>query len=296
MKLLPAILLPLLALLLAACGHDTAPATSTAAATTRPRIISTVPAATLNLVLIGAADKLVGVTQWDAPYLPITQKNLPVVGDYESMNYEQLIKLKPTTLIIQTTPARITDRLKDFVASQHIELVNMHFESIDDIWSSVRVLGKAADCEKDAERAVTDAQAELKKVADHYKNAPHPKVVCLMNHSMLAGGKTFFDEMITAAGAENVGTKVGDGYPETTKETVVKLAPEVLILCSSEEVDNGQQLKPWHELSIPAAKSGRIYLTTDKTSLLPSIDVGKNVEALAALIHQGDPPASGGKP
>ena len=98
------------ALTLAACGRQTpaaqptaTPAQSAAAEQpARPRIVSTVPAATLNLVLIGAADELVGVSKYDVSYLPAAQKNLPVVGDYETMNYEELVKLKPTVLVIQT--------------------------------------------------------------------------------------------------------------------------------------------------------------------------------------------------
>src|SRR4051812_9436259 len=112
------IFLPL-ALLLAACGSGTptVPATSPAASQAAgPRIVSTVPAATLNLVLIGAADRLVGVSKYDVLYLPPDKQNLPVVGDYNTLNYEQLVKLHPTTLIIQMAETRIEPKLRQVAA------------------------------------------------------------------------------------------------------------------------------------------------------------------------------------
>src|SRR5262249_34860656 len=55
-----------------------------------PRIVSKVPAATLNLVLIGGDKHLVGVSSFDKLVLPKDEQDLPVVGDYEQTNYEQL--------------------------------------------------------------------------------------------------------------------------------------------------------------------------------------------------------------
>src|SRR3569833_655840 len=91
-----------LVLSLCACGKPPAPV-ATAPAAKGPRIISTVPAAALNIVLIGGVDALVGVSPYDTLYLPDDKKDLPAVGDYnlEKLNYEQLINLHPTALVVQ---------------------------------------------------------------------------------------------------------------------------------------------------------------------------------------------------
>ena len=94
------------ALSLAALAVAAGAAVPAPASTPAPRIVSTVPAATLNLVLIGAADRLVGVSKYDLLYLPQNKRDLPVVGDYETMNYEQLVKLHPSALVIQTAESR----------------------------------------------------------------------------------------------------------------------------------------------------------------------------------------------
>jgi iron complex transport system substrate-binding protein len=303
-----------LALLLACCNKSTPPVSSTVPASdpappatlaAGPRIVSTVPAATLNLVLIGGASHLVGVSKYDRLYLPESQKNLPVVGDYQTMNYEQLVKLKPTVLIIQTLDSRIEPKLREVAAAQHFDLLNMHFENVGDIWSSVLALGKAADMEPQAQLAIDAAKSDLKDIAAQYKDAPHPRVVYLVSASPLepGGAHSFVDEMITAAGGTNVGAVVGDGYPDISRETLIKLAPDMLLIASPDQpeaIANDPRLTPWQSLPIPAATRKRIYLVTDGNSLIPSIDIAKNVRALAQLIHKDDPAAApapaGGKP
>jgi len=293
------------ALACASCGRNapTAPAAAAAAAsiadTGKPRIISTVPAATLNLVLIGAADELVGVSKYDLLYLPDAQKDLPVVGDYETMNYEQLVKLKPTTLVIQFSDVRVPPRLRELAAAQHFDLVSMHFDHVSDIWDSVRALGKISGKEKDADNAIVKAQLSLKDVTDQYKDAPHPKVAYLISPKLmlLSGDKTFVHEMIVAAGGEDVGAKVGDSFVEIGMETLVKLQPEVLLLGAVEEmgeVQNDPRIARWSDLPIPAAKNHRIYLVTDGNSQMASVNIGKNVRELARMIHAGDAGGKGG--
>ena len=275
-----------------------APAIAQSTPASASRIVSTVPAATLNLVLIGATDELVGVSKYDVIYLPENKRDLPIVGDYETINYEQLAKLKPTTLIIQTAESRIPPRLKTMAAEQKINLVNLRFDHVDDIWTSVKTLGKVAGKEADAQRAIEKAQADLKELENHYRNAPHPKVLYLVSPKLMlmCGGDTFIDQMITAAGGDNVGAKTGEGFVDVSRETMVKLAPDVLLIGAMEEpgeIANDPRLAPWLNLPVPAAKNKRIYLVTDSNSLMASVAIAKHVRALADLFHRGepDPPA-----
>ncbi len=287
----------------ASCGKegvDGGGAGSTGVAATQagvPRIVSTVPAATLNLVLIGAAGELVGVSKYDLKYLPEEEKTLPVVGDYEMMNYEELVKLKPTVLVIQTAESRIPPRLKETAAAEHIQILNMHFESVEDIWTSTAELGKAAGMEAAAEAAIDGAKKELAEIQAEYKNAPHPKVAYLVSPSdmVISGGKTFVHEMIEMAGGDDVGPIAGDQYPTFGRETLVRLQPEVLLLGAVEEeaaAENDPRSAKWASLPVPAAKDHRVYLVTDPNSQMASVDIGKSVRGLATLIHAGDAAAA----
>ena len=199
----------LFAAALMGCGHDNQPVKPPATAPAGPRVVSTVPSATMNLMLINALDRVVGVSTYDQLFLPQDKQQLPVVGDYESMNYEQLIALSPTALVIQQAPSRISPRLKEVAAAHGIELVNMKFDHVEDIWPSVRSLGRVSGHEKDAEEAIDKAQHELTELKVLYggKDVVRPKVVYLASPQLMliAGKNTFIDEMITLAGGENAG-------------------------------------------------------------------------------------------
>jgi iron complex transport system substrate-binding protein len=292
-------------LLLAGCGRGggaaSAPATGAvggaATGPVVPRIVSTVPAATLNLVLIGGDKLLVGVSSYDRLFLPESERNLPVVGDYEQTNYEQLVKLQPTVLIIQQEEARQAARLKELVRDHHVELLNMKFDHVADIWTSVRMLGKAAGREAEAEKAIARAQQELKDVAVDYKDAEHPKVLYIMDPAanLACGTLTYVDEMITLAGGQTA--PVGDGFVTLGRETMVKLAPDVLLIGAPdamEEMPNDPRLTKWLDLPAPATRNKRVFLVTDGNSQMPSVDIGKNVRALAELIHRNAPAGAAG--
>jgi iron complex transport system substrate-binding protein len=294
-------LLVFLTLLLAACGKSgnagTATATAPATVPTVPRIVSTVPAATLNLVLIGGEESLVGVSRYDQLFLPESERNLPVVGDYEQINYEELVKLRPTVMILQQEESRQSPRLRQFVTDHHIQLLNMKFDHVADIWSSVQLLGQACGRQAEAERAIAQARRELDDLAVDYKNVPRPRVLYIMDpaSNLACGNHTFVEEMITLAGGENA--PVGDGFMTLSRETMVKLAPDVLLIGAPDampEMPDDPRLAPWRTLPVPATRNRRVFLVTDGNSQMPSVNIGKNVRALAELIHRPAPPATSG--
>jgi iron complex transport system substrate-binding protein len=290
----------LLAILLAGCGRSPgdgggAAATSTAPATSQAggaRIISTVPAATLNLVLIGAADTLVGVTKYDQENLPDKQKKLPPVGDYQTMNYEALVQLRPTALVLQTAEHRIEPRLRDMAERYHFALVNIKLDTVADMFATVERLGKVSGHEAEAQRKIEQAKAELAEIAKAVGPRKKPRVLYVVgsNPLYIVGGHTFLDEMITAAGGENVGAKVGDLWPTIGQEALVQLSPEVILVGSPGEAGlavGDPRTEPYRRLPVPAARSGRVFIVNDFNGQQASVEIGRQVRALAQLIYAG---------
>ncbi len=308
LKLAAAALLAFAWFVSAGCKPDSAGNSSTTspastAAATGPRIVSTVPAATFNLMLIGsAADRLVGVSRYDKGYLPQNLQNLPVVGDYETLDMELLLKLKPTSLIIQMAESRIPQTLRDRAAAAHFELVNVRFDTIEGIWKNARTLGRIANCPEQAESAIARAQFRLKEITDTYAitGRPKPKVLYIIARQGLevAGGESILNEMIQLAGGENLGATVGVGFPSVSREAIAKLAPEVLLVGAPSETDqvqNDPRIDLWMQLPIPAAANKRIFLVVGPNSQMASLNIAESVQELATLIHKGELLAGGGK-
>lgn len=278
--------------LLMACGRGV-PAPSTQART-GPRIISTAPVATTILCELGAADLLVGVSRYDLPVLPAERQDLPVVGDYERINHELLLKLKPTTLVVQVGPARLDPRLQELTRDNGIELVNLRIDRLDDIWPAAETLGRIARRADEAGRQIKLLRGELAEVAQRIaaraKSKPRVLYVFRDEPVGVAGAGTFLGELVTAAGGINVGDEVGKGWPTINRELCVKLKPDVVLLgkpgAPPVQTDD-PRIAPWLNLDIPAAASKRIYVLTDVLGQQPSLHVGQIVRDMAQRLHPG---------
>ncbi len=177
------------AVCLAACGKAEGPIAPTAPTTAAaslpsanvPRIVSLVPAATLNLVLIGGTERLVGVTKYDEIYLPEGERGggagLPVVGDYIDINYERLVGVHPTAVIVQMDEGMIPEKLRALAAEDHFEIVNITMDTLDDLWNTVEILGRVSGRVDAAAAAVMSAREGLKEIGDEMKGQPRPRVV-----------------------------------------------------------------------------------------------------------------------
>jgi iron complex transport system substrate-binding protein len=99
------------------------------------------------------------------------------------------------------------------------------------------------------------------------------------------GGKNFIDELITAAGGENIAGNAAQPWLNLPDEYVVAKAPQVII-----EAGMGSAQPPagkhWADLkSIPAVKEHRVYAYRSDKILRPGPRIGEGLEEIARLVH-----------
>ena len=157
--------------------------------------------------------------------------------------------------------------------------------------------------EVEAAKGVAEAKEYLRLAAVGMAGKARPRVVYVVGKSPLSivGGGTFMGEMVEMAGGENVGATVGNSYPMIGNETLSKLSPDVLLISAPgepEQVQNDVRLEPWLRLPIPAAWNKRVYLVTDGNAMMASLELPKQVQELAGMIHRGEVAGNvvGGKP
>lgn len=290
-------------MMLAGCSREatTQPATAPAAASTEPaitassttpRLVSTVPAATLQLVQLGAVDTLVGVSSYDKLYLPENKQDLPVVGDYLNFNYETLLTLKPTHIIVQIADERLAPRLKEIAAQNHIQIVNIKLDNLANLFATARTLGTISGTSTIAEQKVKAAEDKLENIRKKTADLRKLSTLYIVGKSpiFVVGKDGFMHEMLTIAGADNVGARIpGDYFPQISRETLTALAPEVLLISAPDQPASqgpgDPRIAEWLTLKIPAAENQRVYLMTDGNFILASLSVGENTAALAKLLH-----------
>ena len=270
-----------------ACRHSTVAAGQSAG----PRIVSIVPAATSILLQIGAAKLLVGVSSYDRPLLPPALRRLPVVGNYLHIDYETLLRLHPTALVIQRSRLRIPPRLIVLARQHHIGILNINLNTLRGLYRTARMLGKAAGRLPTAQRRVHRLQRNLRRISRRYARGPHPAVALLIGTSpiRIVGTDTFLNQMIALAGGMNAAAKVGTGYPAIDRGTLVRLAPRILLIAAPgqprQDGPNDPRLAAWRRLPIPAAVHHRIFLITAANFEMLSLAADRQVRLLARLIH-----------
>jgi iron complex transport system substrate-binding protein len=103
---------------------------------------------------------------------------------------------------------------------------------------------------------------------------------------VVAGPKSFADEMLRHAGAENAITE-GAAYPTLGMERVLSLDPDVVLNAAVAESHGGERITPtspgWGEMR--AVKAGRVRALADEAVLRPGPRVGDGLATLARAIH-----------
>lgn len=197
-----------------------------------PRIVSLSPAMTTMLVDVGAKDAIVGRTPWCREI-----DDRPVVGTLEGVDAELLVSLEPG-LVVHQPPSTGTDPVLQGLRDRlGFELIGGRLDGVDDI-QAVLAMFDAHDL-GDPEK-IEAWQARLRRTfgeprAADLGRAARPPIRMLVLHSVdpfgVAGTGTYLDDVIVAAGGENV--LGGEGWSSIGAEAVLGLEPEVVLVVGS---------------------------------------------------------------
>ena len=269
------------------------PSTNTAAAAGAPTVASLVPAATDLLLGMGAGDRLVAVSTYDRTR-PETSA-LPRVGDYRTVDWEQIATLRPSLMVVQFRPDKMPAGLAERAASYGVKLVNVRIGRLDDVFTTLAQLGDAVGEPAKAAAAATALRAQLDAVRAKVAGRPPVRAYLGRGDNPLdaVGGGNFVDDLLTIAGGQNV--LAGPGYddnsfPTVDREQLRALDPAVAINllpdASPQVLDKAKQF--WATVpEVSAARGGRVYYLTEPYLLWPGMGVGKVAERFAERLHPG---------
>jgi len=254
-------------------------------------LISFSPNITETVFALGQGDRIVAVSSFCD--FPAQAKTLPNAGDYLSPNFEKIALLAPEMMLL----AGEHDKVATFAKMNGIRTVNAHMDNLATIESGIGIVAKALGVPDRGMTLWQQVDSELQAVRDQVAGKPKPKVLVLtfrtdhdLNTLFTVGGESFVSEMVEVAGGQNIFADSDTTYFEASKESVVILAPDVVI-----EFHAGQSLtedeieayrSDWAALdSLPAVRNGRIHLFTESYGLRPGPRVALIAEQFAAWIH-----------
>ena len=254
------------------------------------RIVSLVPAVTEMLFAIDAGPQVVAVSSYDD--FPPEVKSLPRVGALLDPDVERVLALRPDLVVSYGSQTDLQGQL----GRVQIPVFSYRHAGMDGIFQTLAALGTATGHRAEADRLAQRLRAELDAIRARVKGRARPRTLLVFERDpatlrglYVSGGRGFLHDMLDIAGGENVFADVLREAVQPSHETLLTRSPDVIIEVSATGLltdDTSDERKVWAPLgSIPAVRTGRIYLMNGQHLVVPGPRVAQGTEALARALH-----------
>lgn len=249
------------------------------------RIVALAPSITEIVYALGCQARLVGVTRYSDH--PPQARELPRVGSYVQLNLEKIAALQPDLCIAvkDGNPIAVIRRME----SLNIPVYAVDPRDFKAIAETVTEIGHLLNAEEAARAINAEMAARITRVQTRVAAVTvRPKVFFQIGVSPIVapGTDTFIHELIGLAGGINA-TAGPVPYPRISREQILTLAPEVVIITSMARHETFEKVKKdwqrWTE--VPAVRRGRIYLVNSNLFDRASPSLVDGLEQLVELIH-----------
>lgn len=206
------------------------------------RIISLAPGTTAMLYAAGAGSCLVGTIAHSDE--PAEAASIKVVGDAETLDFEQLLALRPTVVVVAVD---VVQRVRiDRLRQLGIPVYQVHVTKLAGMPESLRRLGVLTDTAAAAERAAAALDAELARITTTYRAKKRLRVLYQIWDQPIytIGGKHVITDALSTCGATNVFAELATAAPAITREAAVLRDPD-LILVSAPPGEGEEWLAEW---------------------------------------------------
>jgi iron complex transport system substrate-binding protein len=269
-------------LLLAGCGKREKPAPS---GEVPRRIISLAPNITETLYALGLENNLVGVTMFCT--YPSSAHDRTIVGGYGHFNYETIVSLEPDLVMVHEE----FDAEKARLASLGIPYLATGTYTVSDILNTIEMVGKACGAEPAADKLVLGLQNRMEELTRDPKDRPQVLIAFGGNADEDVGQVHAFgraclhNELLEQAGGENILTGK-QPYALLSKEAVLRLDPDVIIVLAPELIDPVLERTYWKKLSgVRAVESDQVFILTNDYTCIPGPRFIKTMEDFYQILE-----------
>ncbi|OGQ04867.1 MAG: hypothetical protein A2W61_00385 [Deltaproteobacteria bacterium RIFCSPLOWO2_01_44_7] len=277
------------------------------------RIASLIASATEIVAALGFADQLVGVSHecdyppeavrgkpiLTSPKMDVKKRSLEIHEDVQkivsqglsvyNIDVAALQKANPDIIVTQDQCEVCAVTYDDVVKatqtclSANAQIVTLHPDSLDDIFTDILKVGEALKVKGKAEKLVKEIRGKMSEIQKQtQKLQKKPRVLCVewLNPIMIAGN--WIPEMVEMAGGINGITKKGDHTIVVTPEQVKEYNPDMVVVmpCGftiQQTLENKADLE-----NLP----GKIFIVDGNTYMnRPGPRILESLTILAGLFH-----------
>ena len=208
-------------------------------------VASASPAATDIVLRLGARDRLVAVSRYDAaPEVA----DLPRVGDANGIDWEVVAQERPSAIAIGIEPSRLPAGDRERAASSGVDLLDVRVVRLGDVSGAIRTLAAAVG--NDPDEAVRTFESGLTPGDSRAGDATRVLVLLDDDLSFVAGRRNYVDDLIARAGGENAVPADLADWPTLDREALLSLKPDavVLLLPGASERSLARAEQAWRDL------------------------------------------------
>ena len=256
------------------------------------RIVSLVPAATEMLFAFGGGSQVAAVSSFDT--YPPEARRLPTVGALLDPDVERILSLKPDLVILYGSQIDLQQQL----TRAGISYYSYRHAGLPDVIATIRALGTRTGHDREAAELARGIESGLNRIRQRVSGSSRPRTLLVFGRERLAlrgiyasGGVGFLDDMLRAAGGENVFADVRKESVEATTELILGRRPDVILEIRAANSalaagDREAERAVWRALpSIPAVRNNRVYFLTDDRLVIPGPRVVEGTRLMAAALH-----------
>jgi iron complex transport system substrate-binding protein len=201
------------------------------------RVISLSPAETEMLYAAGGADHIVGVIRFSD--YPEAATHLPVIGDYQGLDIERIVSLKPDLIVVwyEGNTKSHVEQLRQL----GIPLFFGQPQHLADISTSILTLGKLMGTEKQAAVAASQLQEQLSSLKQQYAHRTPVRLFYQVWDQPLytLNGQHIVNDAIQLCGGVNIFADLKTISPIVDVESILRLDPDAIVATSEKNPSNG---------------------------------------------------------
>ena len=208
-------------------------------------------------------------------------------------NEEVLMSLEPDLIIVADW---LSKRITDIGA---ITGAKVYFyktpNSYEEQKKLIRDLANLVEEKENGEKLIKNMDDRLKalqnKIAKNYKGAK-PRILMYTSFGTTSGKNTTFNDMVKLINGVNVVAEAGiDGFKDISKEKVIELNPDIIIVPIAKKYDNINKIsKLFFEdpsfRNVKAIKNKKVYFIQYKDITPTSQYMINSIEELAKVVYQ----------
>lgn len=247
-------------------------------------IVSLAPSATKSLYQLGLESRVIGITM----YCPKGSTKKAVIGNVLEPDIEKIITLKPDLAVVSKEGNRqqTADQLRRAGIRVYImDAVN----SFSEICREFTKLGEFTGQRAEAVKSVESARRRIAALEARRGRGAKPSVFWEVGSQPLftVSGKTFVNDFIELGGGVNIFRSAGPRYPQISREEVLRLDPDVIVMVTMGDVTDKEKSEWSRFPSMKAVRNGRIYVLHDAVFTDPTPEgIASGAEKVERLLHE----------